>query len=253
MRKNILFILVAVTVMSMTFSGCGANAAAETPVKATTTVAEKEDVQENELEVETEVLHDISNAQDDNVVTESFRSWLEWFADVDADNPEGFSSFTEGEAYDALFSAAEISREQLETIQSEIKNSTYTVLYIWDNNENDVYIGAAWQDGMYVISKFKKTPDGLVMSGELPPEKYLCPRCNGEGSVIDSVGTGTVCGICSGTGVQWQHNQYYDAVLGWQTQDYTVACGGCGGIGYIGGTPTTYKLCPDCLGMRYSK
>lgn len=62
-----------------------------------------------------------------------------------------------------------------------------------------------------------------------------CNTCNGSGKIT--------CGICGGTGQQLQTSQYYDALMGWQTNTYYDVCSGCAGAGYFtcttcGGTGT---------------
>ena len=210
----------------------------------------KNDVSE-EKEVVDQSQNDHHQSEDDAVIV-LFQAWLDWFAGVDLKTPKNFSSRMEGEAYTQFYSASVFHRKQVESMQSQIKSKKYSKLFIWDDSEDHVYIGAVWQDGPSFLSMFTKTSGGLVMTGERPPEKYHCHQCNGQGRVVDSVGTGSVCSICGGTGVQWQQEQYYDAIRGWQTRQYTVACAGCAGTGYVGGTPTTYKTCPHCLGLGYA-
>ncbi|MCD8366177.1 MAG: hypothetical protein LUC83_10325 [Clostridiales bacterium] len=50
-----------------------------------------------------------------------------------------------------------------------------------------------------------------------------------------------------------QTTTYYDAIMGWQYQYYYVACGGCGGSGYIGSSSAVYQTCSQCSGFGFVK
>lgn len=70
-------------------------------------------------------------------------------------------------------------------------------------------------------------------------EKYRCSTCQGSGKLAAQ---GNACAICSGTGVQYYPNAYYDAALQmWMGE--TRACSGCAGPGTVGGMTETCHRC----------
>lgn len=75
---------------------------------------------------------------------------------------------------------------------------------------------------------------------------HVCSRCAGYGLIEEYAGGGgSVCGICGGTGQQYNPYLYMDGSGNWQG-GYSM-CSGCGGTGHVGGSYTT-TLCPSCGG-----
>ena len=73
---------------------------------------------------------------------------------------------------------------------------------------------------------------------------FTCSQCGGGGKTITS--DPAVCGICGGTGVQWNPNVYFDSTLNmWMGQN--VACSGCGGSGQMSGV--NQITCSGCNGL----